>query len=185
MTRAHSWAMRLLVIALALLGAFLVPGSSSKAATYIYDGAPQLSSRTLHCPAESAPASTSNFGPATAARAGPASGAASGFAAEDSTTLYRAVDPNELADVRATGQFRAGGPSMSGKFFAENPEDAAQWGQTLNGGQGAVVGTRVPSSFADQLMRWEKLDGIGPARYVDESQLSEFNRLLSGIWEVS
>ena len=33
-------------------------------------------------------------------------------------------------------------------------------------------------------MSWEKLDGIGPARYVDESQLDEFNGLINGIWEV-
>jgi len=25
-------------------------------------------------------------------------------------------------------------------------------------------------------MRWEKLDGIGPARYVDESQLGQLNQ---------
>jgi hypothetical protein len=89
-----------------------------------------------------------------------------------------------LEDVRATGQFRSAGSGMSGKFFAENAEDAATWGERLNGGQGAVVGTEVPTSFADQLMSWEKLDGIGPARYVDKSQLDEFNGLISGIWEV-
>lgn len=44
---------------------------------------------------------------------------------------------------------------MSGKFFAETPEHAAQWGARLNGGEGAVVGTDVPNSFAEQLMRWE------------------------------
>ena len=100
------------------------------------------------------------------------------------TPLYRAVDDSELADIRATGQFREGINSMTGKFFAETPEDAWSWADALNGGEGGVVGTEVPSSFADQLMRWEKLDGIGPARYVDEDQLEEFNLLLTGIWDV-
>jgi hypothetical protein len=98
--------------------------------------------------------------------------------------LFRHVDPDELEDIRSSGQFRSGGNGMSGKFFAENAEDAATWGERLNGGQGAVVGTEVPTSFADQLMSWEKLDGIGPARYVDESQLGDLNELMSGIWEV-
>lgn len=74
---------------------------------------------------------------------------------------------------------------MSGKFFAETPEHAAQWGAALNGGVGTVVGTKVSSPFAAQLLRWEKLDGIGPARYVDENQLDEFNHLLSSVWEAT
>jgi hypothetical protein len=61
---------------------------------------------------------------------------------------------------------------------------AEQWGQWLNGGEGGIVGTSVPRSFADQLMRWEKLDSIGPARFVDPGQLDWLNRLMHGIWEV-
>ncbi|MFV0460788.1 MAG: hypothetical protein ACK5MT_18690 [Actinomycetales bacterium] len=52
-------------------------------------------------------------------------------------------------------------------------------GNALDGGQGAVVTTRVPTSVADKMMRLEKLDGIGPARYADD--LSLLNRTMDGI----
>lgn len=100
------------------------------------------------------------------------------------TTLYRAVSKAELDDVAANG-FRASERSMSGKFFAETPEHAAEWGRRLIYGKEGipfhVVETRVPTSLADRLMRWDKLDGIGPARYVDDFLLDELNRLRSPI----
>lgn len=41
-----------------------------------------------------------------------------------------------------------------------------------------IVTTRIPTSYADTLMRLERLYGIGPARYVEN--LSEFNRVING-----
>lgn len=100
------------------------------------------------------------------------------------TTLYRAVSQAELDDI-ATNGFRASERSMTGKFFAETPEHAAAWGRDLIYGKEGlpfhVVETRVPTSFADRLMRWDKLDGIGPARYVDDFLLDELNRVRSPI----
>lgn len=108
----------------------------------------------------------------------------SGYRLAPQTTLYRAVSKAELDDVAANG-FRASERSMSGKFFAETPEHAAEWGRRLIYGKEGipfhVVETRVPTSFADRLMRWDKLDGIGPARYVDDFLLDELNRLRSPI----
>jgi hypothetical protein len=97
--------------------------------------------------------------------------------------LFRHVDPSELADIRSTGQFRLG-PNSTGKYFAESAEHAQQWGQMLNNGEGAVVQTSVPKSVVDQLYRWEKLDGIGPARFVPPEQLHWFNQSINGIREV-
>jgi hypothetical protein len=107
-----------------------------------------------------------------------------GVAAEEgSTQLFRHVGEDELADIRASGEFRVG-PQGTGKYFAENPKDAARWGEWLNPGGGAVVETRAANSFADQLKRWEKLDGIGPARFVPPEDIARLNRAMNGIQEV-
>ncbi len=68
---------------------------------------------------------------------------------------------------------------MEGKRFAESGEHAQQWGNVLNGEGGAVVTTRVPPSVAGKMMRLDKLDGIGPARYADN--LAELNSTMNGI----
>jgi hypothetical protein len=65
-----------------------------------------------------------------------------------------------------TGKFEAVPSSLEGKFFAESPEDAAQWGEMLEGASHyRIVEIALPAGVAESLMRWEKLDGIGPARY--------------------
>jgi RHS repeat-associated protein len=103
----------------------------------------------------------------------------------EAVELYRHVSPAELADLRSTGgQFRPGGGSMEGKWFAESAEHAAEWGRRLNAGTGSVVSVRAPRDFADSLFRHPKLDQIGPARYVDFDKLPEFNRLHSGFREL-
>ncbi|MFF2298759.1 RHS repeat-associated core domain-containing protein [Arthrobacter sp. NPDC058127] len=102
-------------------------------------------------------------------------GAEAAKAADDGVDLYRHVSPGELADIEKSG-FQPGKNSLGGKWFAESGEHAAQWGSLLNYGEGSVVKVRVSGSFADQLMRLAKLDGIGPARYVGEHQLDQLNR---------
>jgi hypothetical protein len=88
-------------------------------------------------------------------------------AARGATTLYRAVSTAEHADIMATGALRAGQNSYAtGKFFAESAEHAAQWGTRLEGaGNFRIIEATFPRSAADQFMRWERLDGIGPARF--------------------
>lgn len=103
--------------------------------------------------------------------------------AGDTIQLFRHVDPIELEDIRATGEFRLG-PNSRGKYFAETAEHAEQWGQMLNNGERAVVATNVPWSVADQLFTWEKLDGIGPARFVSPEPLDWFNPFTEGIREI-
>jgi hypothetical protein len=70
------------------------------------------------------------------------------------------------------GKFAEGPNSLGGKFFAETAEHAAQWGERLQGaGNYRIITADVPTSVADQFMRWVKLDAIGPARYVELEQL--------------
>lgn len=110
----------------------------------------------------------------------PLSGARAANGSDDAVQLFRHAGPEELADLRATGTFNLG-TNSTGKYFADNAQDASKWGAWLNGGEGGVVSTTVPRSFADQMMRWEKLDGIGPARHASPDQLDTLNRLMSGI----
>ncbi len=100
--------------------------------------------------------------------------------ADDRVELFRHASPDELADLKATGTFNLG-PNSTGKYFADNPKDAAKWGAWLNGGEGGVVSTTVPRSFAKQMNRWEKLDGIGPARFASPEQVDRLNDVMSGV----
>ncbi len=47
-----------------------------------------------------------------------------------------------------------------------------------------VVGARIPNTIASQLWRTEMLDGVGPARFVDPTQLNIFNQMIQEIWRV-
>jgi hypothetical protein len=90
------------------------------------------------------------------------------------TTLYRAVSEAEALSVRSTGAFSAGPNSLGGKWFAESLEHAKQWGDLLNGkGASRILEVVLPKSVADKLMRMERLDGIGPARYGELDQLEQ------------
>ncbi len=100
------------------------------------------------------------FGAGTALRVG-------GRAADESITLYRAVSAAEHSDVVASGAMKAGENSFAtGKWFAESADDAMTWGRRMDGeGQFRVLQVTFPRSVADQFMRYERLDGIGPARF--------------------
>lgn len=100
---------------------------------------------------------------------------------EGSTSLYRAVDSAEYSQIAKTGTFQMGENSLEGKFFAENLVDAQKWGDVLNGpGNSYFVEARMQNSIADQMMRWSKLDGIGPARYGTLDQLQNVDIRMLG-----
>ena len=87
-------------------------------------------------------------------------------------TLYRAVSEEEFQQLLNTDQFQTASHTLEGKFFAETPEHAVAWGEALEGsGQYRIVEVQLTTHVADELIRWERLDGIGPARYADLSQL--------------
>src|SRR5262245_49175113 len=89
-------------------------------------------------------------------------------------TLYRAVSEGEFQQLMRTGKFEAVPSSLEGKFFAESAEDAAWWGEMLEGASRyRIVEIALPASVAKSVFRWEKLDGIGPARYSELPQLKD------------
>ncbi len=90
----------------------------------------------------------------------------------ESTTLYRAVGEAEASQLRTTGKFEVGPGSLGGKWFAESRDHARQWGDAMNGkGNSTIFEARVPRRQADDFMRAERLDGIGPARFGEIDQL--------------
>jgi hypothetical protein len=92
----------------------------------------------------------------------------------ETITLYRAVSEVEFQQLMRTGHFEVVLSSLEGKFFAESAEDAAQWGELLEGpGHYCIVEVELPASVAKSLLQWEKLDGIGPARYGELPQLQD------------
>jgi hypothetical protein len=91
---------------------------------------------------------------------------ANGGVSMEIVILYRAVSEGEFQQFMRTGKLEAVPSSLERKFFAESPEDAAQWGEMLEGASHyRIVEVALPAGVAESLMRWEKLDGIGPARY--------------------
>jgi len=103
---------------------------------------------------------------------------ASGYAVAaraGTTTLYRAVSAAEHADIVANGALRAGPNSLStGKWFWESAEHAAEFGTKMDGaGNFRIIEATFPRSAADQFMRLDRLDGIGPARFGTFEQLGD------------
>ncbi len=97
-----------------------------------------------------------------------------------STSLYRSVGPDELADLKATGKFRQGPNSMEGKFFANSKNGAMKWGKSFN--QSSYVKIRVPkSSLSNSSVNAMKyLDAIDDAFYF--SDLGYLNSIVEKIW---
>jgi RHS repeat-associated protein len=89
--------------------------------------------------------------------------------ASGTTRLYRAVSEAEAAQIASTGVFQAGPNSLGGKWFAETIEHAREWGERL--GNPVILRVDLPTARANQLMRVERLDNIGPARYGELNQL--------------
>ena|SRR6266508_4095403 len=80
-------------------------------------------------------------------------------------TLSRALSEGEFQQLMRTGKFAAVPRSLEGEFFAESAEDAAEWGEMLEGvSHSRIVEVALPARVAKSLVRWEKLAGIGPAR---------------------
>lgn len=91
---------------------------------------------------------------------------------EATVVLFRSVSSAEFKGVLSTGTFSAVGSSVEGKYFAESLGDAAVWGRQL--GNPHIIEVTFPKSVADQLYRWDRLDGIGPARFGTLDQLRNY-----------
>jgi RHS repeat-associated protein len=87
-------------------------------------------------------------------------------------TFYRAVSQAERKQIERSGQLEVGPNSLGGKWLAESRDAARQWGDALNGkDNSSIMEVQLPRTQADQLLRVERLDGIGPARYGEIDQL--------------
>jgi hypothetical protein len=93
-------------------------------------------------------------------------------AAPATKVLYRAMSNAEFQQLMRTGQFHAGSNSLSGKWFAETLPSALRWGKALEGTGFRVVEIQVRTNAAQQFMRHERLDGIGPALYAELWQIN-------------
>jgi hypothetical protein len=98
--------------------------------------------------------------------------------------FYRAVSPEELADISLQGGFRPVRTSLEGKWFAETIDACRQWGQQLYQGKFHVIQVDVPTDVADQMFCLSSLDQIGPARYAESEVLALINQNHQGISEV-
>ena len=89
-------------------------------------------------------------------------------------TLYRAVREGACQQLMRTGTFAAVPRALEGEFFAESAEDAAQWGEMLEGARHSrIVQVALPARGDKSLVRWENLYGIGPARSGEWPQLQD------------
>ena len=87
-------------------------------------------------------------------------------------TFYRAVSFAELADFRQTGTLRSRVGSCEGKHFALSIQDANHWGESFYGsGRFALIQIDIDDAVAATFMRWNRIDGIGPACFATIDQL--------------
>lgn len=91
-----------------------------------------------------------------------------------SVTLYRAVSVAELEQLITTGVFKAGSNSGGfGKHFASTAEDAASWGNAMDGPNNFhVVAVEFPKGLPKVEQYWNRLDGIGPAYHIELGPLN-------------
>jgi|ERR1044072_8071417 hypothetical protein len=89
-----------------------------------------------------------------------------------SVILFRAVSIAEFFNLLEFGVFKSGPNSVDGKHFAESPQDAEEWGSWLyDEDDFRIVAVELPEAEADKLMRWDRLDAIGPARFAELHEL--------------
>jgi len=89
---------------------------------------------------------------------------------EEATTLYRAVEGNEIASIEATGEFSVVVPGYStpiqgvqGKYFYKSYDDALAWGKRMAAEEGRpfrLAATRVPTSLQPAYVSDSWVDGI-------------------------
>lgn len=91
--------------------------------------------------------------------------------------LHRAVSEYEADSVLYTRRFLARYGEMEGKWFADQADDAREWGQRLYRDEPfRVVETHVPREVATRFRYAPEHEKIGPARYVDADRLGLLNR---------
>jgi len=106
----------------------------------------------------------------------------------ETTTLYRAVGPDEYQDIQDTGQFR---PNPNGDGFQFGKQFGNDLDETIDFADqypdiGGVVQVEVPNSFLDGIDVGPQVDtGVFPSGTVtiDIDDLDAFNGCISGVYD--
>ena len=87
--------------------------------------------------------------------------------------VYRSVSMAEYEALKNTGVWNSNG-TMEGKWFATTYEDAVKWGSKMGheGGDFKVIQVDLPSETQVHVHEGGRLDGIGPAVYVENAELN-------------
>ena len=94
--------------------------------------------------------------------------------------LFRSVNRSEYYDVKNNG-WRPNGGSMEGKWFAENYEDAVNWGHKMGHGSDTkfyILTIEIPDNIATTSFKHSNLDGIGDAQYFDVDTLNQHGKII-------
>jgi RHS repeat-associated protein len=88
-------------------------------------------------------------------------GAEAAGAAAEGTTIYRAVGPNELSDIRNVGRYRVRPGGVEGKYFFERPEQASNFARMAGDKPYTTTSVRVSPS---ELARADLIDPVREGR---------------------
>lgn len=100
----------------------------------------------------------------------------------DQTTLYRAVSPEEYNSTTNSQTFTSGPNSYEdSKYFATTQADAQRWGELMYKNKDYYIMTATFSSDIttyENVLFYERLDGIGPAYLIPNSALNSCVNLI-------
>jgi hypothetical protein len=101
---------------------------------------------------------------------------------DDLITLYRAVSPEELADIQRVGFFRPHPEGLSNdvKWFSETFDGAKKWGKKMYE-EFEIINVTVPRTIADEMFSVKNLDGIANARAAIDNVLDRLNQAILGL----
>jgi len=105
--------------------------------------------------------------------------------APNTTRIFRAVEPDELADLASSGQFRLGGwaDGLEGKYFwpsrAQADDFAVLATKADMGDPYCVASGCIPSNVLSQIDA-VPMDGLGPAYFIPEEYLPLIDDILIG-----
>ena len=86
------------------------------------------------------------------------------------------------------GKFLTTSGSVAGKWFAETPSDAVEWGRRFYQWSHIpffIVRVDVPDFVAEQIYKIPNLDYISPARWAEGDLLDTINSTNNGIIELT
>lgn len=177
----------LLVVLAVLVGSFSLANGPARAmstpsvsaAIFAYD-VPTIASVGVHeieaaevSPAQLSVAQEGSASPAVEGRSTSTTSSSSVVATNSGQRVFRAVEPDELADLASSGQFRLGGwaEGLEGKYFwptqTQADDFAAMMTKAEIGGPYCVTSGCIPSNVLSRIQA-VPMDGLGPAYFIPE-----------------